>query len=77
MLWVPFSRTGETARPISPFHKGDGHVTDDTLMTLALANVYLEVGDHLDAYHMADYLVPEIADKVMYIPELERGDGPR
>ena len=22
-----------TAKPISPYHKGDGHVTDDTLMT--------------------------------------------
>ncbi len=68
----PFLTDWQTARPISPFHKGDGHITDDTLMTLALANVYLEVRDHLDAYHMADYLVPEIADKVIYIPELER-----
>ena len=68
----PFLEDWKTARPISPFHKGDGHITDDTLMTLALANVYLDVGDHLDAYHMADYLVPEIADKVIYIPELER-----
>ena len=29
-----------TARPIAPYHKGDGHVTDDTLMTHALIRVY-------------------------------------
>lgn len=68
----PFSADWQTARPISPFHKGDGHITDDTLMTLALANVYEEVRDHLSAFDMADYLVPEIADKVVFIPELER-----
>jgi len=68
----PFLEDWQTARPISPFHKGDGHVTDDTLMTLALANVYLQVRNHLSAFDMADYLVPEIADKVIFIPELER-----
>ncbi|NEE40461.1 ADP-ribosylglycohydrolase family protein, partial [Streptomyces sp. SID7982] len=39
-----------TARPIAPYHKGDGHVTDDTLMTHALIRVYEKVRDHLDAY---------------------------
>lgn len=68
----PFLEDWQTARPISPFHKGDGHITDDTLMTIALANVYTQVRDHLSAYDIADYLVPEIADKVIYIPELER-----
>ena len=68
----PFSKDWQTARPISPFHKGDGHITDDTLMTLALANVYVRVRDHLSAFDMADYLVPEIADNVIFIPELER-----
>lgn len=68
----PFLEDWQTARPISPFHKGDGHITDDTLMTLALANVYLKVRDHLDAFDMADHLVAEIADKVIFIPELER-----
>ncbi len=67
----PFSENWQTARPVSPFHKGDGHITDDTLMTLALCNVYLEVRRHLTAFDMADYLIPEIADRVDYIPELE------
>lgn len=68
----PFNPDWQTARPHAPFHKGDGHITDDTHMVLALANVYAEVRDHLDAYHIAELFVREIADKVVYIPELER-----
>ena len=36
----PFLPDWRTARPIAPYHKGDGHVTDDTLMTHALIEVY-------------------------------------
>src|SRR5690625_377611 len=36
----PFLPDWRTARPIAPYHKGDGHVTDDTLMTHALVEVY-------------------------------------
>ncbi|CAM3669495.1 ADP-ribosylglycohydrolase family protein [Deinococcus frigens] len=68
----PFHPDWQTARPISPLHKGDGHITDDTLMVMALANVYGQVRRHLDAFDMADYLVPQIADVVTYIPEFER-----
>lgn len=68
----PFNPDWQTARPHAPFHKGDGHITDDTHMVLALTNVYAEVRDHLDAYHIAELFVREIADKVVYIPELER-----
>src|SRR5690606_27227563 len=49
-----------TARPVAPYHKGDGHVTDDTLMTHALVRVYERVRDHLDAYAVADHLVPDL-----------------
>jgi ADP-ribosylglycohydrolase len=51
-----------TARPLAPHHKGDGHVTDDTLMTHALIRVYDHVRDHLDAYLMTN---------PRWIPELE------
>ncbi|MFK7603748.1 ADP-ribosylglycohydrolase family protein [Deinococcus sp. SM5_A1] len=68
----PFNADWQTARPLSPLHKGDGHVTDDTLMVIALSNVYGQVRRHLDAFDMADYLVPQIADVVTYIPEFER-----
>jgi ADP-ribosylglycohydrolase len=60
-----------TARPIAPYHKGDGHVTDDTLMTHALIRVYARVRDHLDAYAIADHLVPDLMTNPRWIPELE------
>ncbi|MFB6819548.1 ADP-ribosylglycohydrolase family protein [Streptomyces sp. NPDC056347] len=60
-----------TARPIAPYHKGDGHVTDDTLMTHALVRVYGTVRDHLDAYAVARHLVPELISRPRWIPELE------
>ncbi|MGV9882906.1 ADP-ribosylglycohydrolase family protein [Streptomyces sp. NPDC003006] len=60
-----------TARPIAPYHKGDGHVTDDTLLTHALVRVYGTVRDHLDAYSVADHLVPDLMTTPRWIPELE------
>ncbi|MFE9610527.1 ADP-ribosylglycohydrolase family protein [Streptomyces sp. NPDC006012] len=60
-----------TARPLAPYHKGDGHVTDDTLMTHALIRVYARVRDHLDAYAVADHLVPDLMTAPRWIPELE------
>ncbi|MFE2065454.1 ADP-ribosylglycohydrolase family protein [Streptomyces sp. NPDC059467] len=60
-----------TARPVAPYHKGDGHVTDDTLMTHALVRVYDRVRDHLDAYAIADHLVPDLMTNPRWIPELE------
>ncbi|MFD6492138.1 ADP-ribosylglycohydrolase family protein [Streptomyces sp. NPDC060188] len=60
-----------TARPIAPYHKGDGHVTDDTLMTHALVRVYATVRDHLDAYSVATHLVPDLMTTPRWIPELE------
>ncbi|WP_225633976.1 ADP-ribosylglycohydrolase family protein [Streptomyces solaniscabiei] len=60
-----------TARPIAPYHKGDGHVTDDTLMTHALVRVYGTVRDHLDAYAVAEHLVPDLMTNPRWIPELE------
>ncbi|WP_369168641.1 ADP-ribosylglycohydrolase family protein [Streptomyces sp. R28] len=60
-----------TARPLAPYHKGDGHVTDDTLMTHALIRVYAQVRDHLDAYAIADHLVPDLMTNPRWIPELQ------
>ncbi|MFC8511942.1 ADP-ribosylglycohydrolase family protein [Streptomyces sp. NPDC057257] len=60
-----------TARPLAPYHKGDGHVTDDTLMTHALVRVYATVRDHLDAYAIAEHLVPDLMTNPRWIPELE------
>jgi ADP-ribosylglycohydrolase len=52
--------------------RGDGIVTDDTLMTLALMEVYAEAGRHLDAWDMANGMVRQIAWVPRWIPELQR-----
>jgi ADP-ribosylglycohydrolase len=49
--------------------RGQGIVTDDTLMTLALMNVYCIERRHLDAYDVANEFVKEIAFRPRYIPE--------
>lgn len=68
----PFHPDYETARPISPFHKGDGHITDDTLMTESLISIYEQVRDHLDAFVFAKLIVPELIEKKRFIPELHK-----
>ncbi|CAM5404185.1 ADP-ribosylglycohydrolase family protein [Streptomyces avidinii] len=67
----PWYENWRTARPIAPYHKGDGHVTDDTLMTHALVRVYETVRDHLDAHAIAEHLVPDLMSTPRWIPELE------
>lgn len=52
--------------------RGKGIITDDTLMTLALMNVYITERRHLDAYDMANEFVKEIAFRQRYIPEFGR-----
>ncbi|QKE71387.1 ADP-ribosylglycohydrolase family protein [Arthrobacter citreus] len=52
--------------------RGQGIVTDDTLMTAALINVYLKEKRHLDAYDVGNEFVKEIAFKKTYIPEFGR-----
>ncbi|WP_127128479.1 ADP-ribosylglycohydrolase family protein [Georgenia sp. SYP-B2076] len=66
--WYP---NWKDARPIAPYHKGDGHITDDTLMTQALVEVYAKRRDHLDAYAVAEDLVPLMIGEPRWIPELE------
>lgn len=67
----PFLADWRHARPIAPYHKGDGHITDDTLMTNALVQVYDRVRDHLDAHAIAEHLVPLLIGEKQWIPELE------
>ena len=50
--------------------RGNGTITDDTLMTNALIQVYMTKKRHLDAYDMGDEFIKEIAYKKQYIPEL-------
>jgi ADP-ribosylglycohydrolase len=67
----PWYEDWRTARPIAPYHKGDGHITDDTLMTHALVEVYDERRTHLDAYAVAESLVPKMVNGTRWVPELE------
>ncbi|WP_427891649.1 ADP-ribosylglycohydrolase family protein [Kribbella sp. GL6] len=67
----PWYDDWRTARPIAPYHKGDGHITDDTLMTHALVEVYDERRTHLDAYAVAESLVPKMLNGPRWVPELE------
>lgn len=68
----PYYPNWQTARPVSPYHKGDGHITDDTLMTQALISVYADRRRHLTAFDIADGLVPLLQSEVRWVPELER-----
>jgi ADP-ribosylglycohydrolase len=61
-------------KPFSPFWKGDGHVTDDTLMTRVLVRAYDVKRDHLDAYDVERLMLPAIVDEPTWIPELDRED---
>ena len=67
----PYYENWRDARPIAPYHKGDGHITDDTLMTHALVEVYAKRRDHLDAYAIAEDLVPLLINEKRWVPELE------
>lgn len=65
-----------TAKPMSPYHKGDGNITDDTLMTNLLVKVYEQQRRHLTAFDIAEHLVPLMMTDVTWIPELERETVP-
>lgn len=56
----------------SDIGKGDGRYTDDSHMVQLLCRVYLEHGDHLDAFAFAQRIVPLIADEPRWVPERGR-----
>ena len=66
----PYFENWRTARPLAPFHNGDGRFTDDTLMTQILIKTYLAKRDHLDAYDIERYLVP-LTRESAWVPELD------
>jgi ADP-ribosylglycohydrolase len=68
----PYHEDWATARPMAPYHKGDGHITDDTLMTHALVRAYAAKRNHLDAFDVADLLVPDLIERAVYIPDMGR-----
>ena len=68
----PFYPDYASARPIAPFYKGDGHITDDTMMVESLISVYDQVRDNLDAFTFAKFIIPELIEKFRYVPEMQK-----
>jgi ADP-ribosylglycohydrolase len=64
----------DAGRGPTRYQKGDGRITDDTLMTLALVEVYRQLRRHLDAYDVAESLVPLLMTTVRWLPDMERED---
>jgi ADP-ribosylglycohydrolase len=52
--------------------KGHGHVTDDTLMTVALAQAYLSKRGLIEPHDLAEHLIPLLADRPTFVPEYGR-----
>jgi ADP-ribosylglycohydrolase len=49
--------------------KGNGRITDDTLMVEALIRAYGNARDHLDAHGFQRFLLPEVAQTRVWVPE--------
>lgn len=68
----PNGPDGRTPPHVSRYRKGEGRITDDTLMTQALVRVYERLRRHLDAYDLAETLAPMLLEEVLWIPDMER-----
>lgn len=64
----------DAGRGPTRYQKGDGRITDDTLMTLALVEAYRRLRRHLDAYDVAGTLVPLLMNTVRWLPDMEKED---
>jgi ADP-ribosylglycohydrolase len=49
--------------------KGDGRITDDMLLIEALIRAYEAHRDHLDAYGYVRFVIPEYAERKVWVPE--------
>lgn len=52
--------------------KGNGRITDDTLMTEVLIKAYGDAMSHLDAYGYRKFILPHVKDRSVWIPEWQR-----
>lgn len=65
-------RDGQSSTKRNGRIRGNGIVTDDTLMTLSLMEIYNDVRRHIDAWDMADGMVRQIAWVQRWVPELQK-----
>lgn len=56
----------------SHYWKGNGRITDDTLMVEAFMQAYIRAGSHLDAYGYAEFLLPQVTNTPVWVPEYQR-----
>jgi len=70
----PHGPNGIMPPQVSRYRKGEGRITDDTLMTEALVAVYERLRRHLSAYDIAEILAPMLLEDVVWIPDMERED---
>ncbi len=61
-----------TPRPERETGKGNGRITDDTVMTEALIRCYLTHGKHLDAFAYREVFSADMASRPVWIPEWQR-----
>ena len=71
-LRTKWHRDGQSDAARNGRVRGNGIVTDDTAMTLALMRIYEREGRHLDAWDMGDGMVREITWERFWVPELQR-----
>ena len=71
-LDVPWWRKTQSVDLRKDRIRGGGIITDDTLMTLCLINVYVQQRRHLDAWDVAKDMVREIAWTPRWIPEMQK-----
>ncbi len=71
-IFTEWHRNGQDETVRKGRIRGNGIVTDDTFMTLALMAVYNAEQRHLDAWDMAKGMVHQIAWVQQWIPELQR-----
>jgi ADP-ribosylglycohydrolase len=57
---------------VGHYWKGNGRITDDTLMVEAFMNAYIQAGTHLDAYGYAEHVLPQVTDAQVWVPEYQR-----
>lgn len=62
----------QVVAPDGSYGKGSGRITDDTLMVEALMDAYAVSGDHLDAYGWAEFVLPNLCDRSVFVPERQR-----
>lgn len=56
----------------SDIGKGDGRYTDDSHMIQVLSRIYIEKGDHLDAFSFAKGVIPLIGEEKRWVGEFGR-----